>query len=148
MKQDLARLVELYSSMPDEVLQTGLFTFAQTPPKDTSYIVTRPWDAYLPFRRGFKEEPQGPRDSEADRKLIEEINIWVDGGPGIQSHDEHDVDRLDHVTISRNVMPTKGRWQVLGGAGRADVCSTKESLKNTLKGLASAVQLRPWPPRV
>src|SRR6202041_2332303 len=32
MKQDLARLVELYASMPDEVLRTGLFTFAQTPP--------------------------------------------------------------------------------------------------------------------
>jgi hypothetical protein len=47
---------------------------------------------------------------EADRKLIDEIKMWVDGGPGIQSHEEHDVDRLDHVTISRSVMPRKGRW--------------------------------------
>jgi len=37
--------------------------------------------------------------------------MWVDAGPGIQSHDEHDVDRLDHVTISRSVMPRKGRWR-------------------------------------
>ena len=111
MKQDLARLVELYSSMPDEVLRTGLFTFAQTPPEDTSYLVTRLWDRYLPFWRGIKEQPRGPHDPEADRKLIEEINMWVDGGPGIQSHDEHDVDRLDHVTISRSVMPRKGRWR-------------------------------------
>ena len=111
MKQDLARLVELYSSMPDEVLRTGLFTFAQTPPEDTSYLVTRLWDRYLPFWRGIKEQPRGPHDPEADRKLIEEINMWVDGGPGSQSHDEHDVDRLDHVTISRSVMPRKGRWR-------------------------------------
>jgi hypothetical protein len=55
--------------------------------------------------------PQGPRDPEGDRKLIEEIKMWVDGGPDIQSHEEHDVDRLDHVTISRSVMPRKGRWR-------------------------------------
>ena len=98
--------------MADEVLRTGLFTFAQAPPEDTSYLVTRLWDRYLPFWRGFKERPRGPYDPEADGKLIEEINMWVDGGPGIQSRgDGHDVDRLDHVTISRSVMPRKGRWR-------------------------------------
>jgi hypothetical protein len=111
MKQDLARLVELYSSMPADVLRTGLFTFAQTPPEDTSYLVTRLWDKYLPLWRGFKEQPPSPRNPEADKKLIQEINMWVDGAPGIQSHDEHDVDKLDHVTISRSVMPRKGRWR-------------------------------------
>src|SRR5271166_104277 len=105
MKQDLSRLVELYSNMPDEVLRTGLFNFAQQPPEDTSYLVTRLWDRYLPFWRGFKQQPQDSRDPEADRKIVEEINTWVDGGPGIQSHDEDDVDRLDHVIISRRVMP-------------------------------------------
>ncbi len=111
IKQDLARLVELYSTMPDDILKTGLFTFAQTPPEDTSYLVTRLWDKYLPLWRGSKEKPQGPRNPEADRKIIEEINMWVDGAPGIQSHDEHDVDRLNHVIIARNVMPRKGRWR-------------------------------------
>jgi len=111
MKQDLARLVELYSSMPDEVLRTGLFNFARTPPEDTSYLVTRLWDRYLPSWRGLKDQPHGPRDPEAERKMIKEINTWVDGGPGIQSHDEHDVDKLDHVTISRSVIPRKGRWR-------------------------------------
>lgn len=111
MKQDLSRLVELYSNMPDEVLRTGLFNFAQQPPEDTSYLVTRLWDRYLPFWRGFKQQPQDSRDPEADRKIVEEINTWVDGGPGIQSHDEDDVDRLDHVIISRRVMPRKGRWR-------------------------------------
>lgn len=111
MKQDLARLVELYSSMPDEVLKTGLLTFAQTPPEDTSYLVTRLWDRYLPLWRGFKEKPQAPRDPEGDKQIIEEINMWIDGGPDIQPHDEHDVDKLHHVIISRSVMPRKGRWR-------------------------------------
>jgi hypothetical protein len=66
---------------------------------------------YLPFWRGFKEQPHGSHDPEADRKIVEEINMWVDGGPSIQSHEEHDVDKLDHVTISRSVMPRKGRWR-------------------------------------
>jgi hypothetical protein len=111
MKQDLARLVDVYSGMPDEVLRTGLFTFARTPPEDTSYLVTRLWDKYLPLWRGFKEQPQSPCDPDADKKIIEEINMWVDGGPGMQSHDEHDVDKLDHVTIKRSVMARKGRWR-------------------------------------
>jgi hypothetical protein len=110
MKQDLSRLVELYSGLPEETLKTGLFTFAQTPPEDTSYLVTRLWDKYLPFWRGSKDTPKGPRDPEADRKIIEEINRWVEG-PDVQSHDEHDVDKLDHVTITRSVLPRKGRWR-------------------------------------
>jgi hypothetical protein len=115
MKQDLARLVELYGHMPDEVLSAGLFTFAKTPPEDTSYLVTRLWDRYLPLWRRSMQEPQNPSDPETDRKIIEEINMWVDGGPGIQSHDEHDVDRLDHVTISRTVMSRKGRFRRFSG---------------------------------
>jgi hypothetical protein len=111
MKQDLARLVELYSSMPDEVLKTGLYTFALTPPEDTSYLVTRLWDKYLSLWRGLRNKPHAKRDPDADRRMIEEINKWVEGGPSIQSHDEHDVDRLDHVTISRGVMARKGRWR-------------------------------------
>lgn len=111
MKQDLARLVELYSNLPEKVLKTGLFTFAQTPPEDTSYLVTRLWDKYLPLWRGLKEKPQEPHDPEADRKIIEEINMWVDGASEVQSQDEHDVDGLDAVVIRRSVMPRKGRWR-------------------------------------
>ncbi len=111
MKLDLARLVEHYSGLPDEVLKTGLFTFAQTPPEDTNYLVTRLWDKYLPLWRRIKEKSRGPRNPEADKSIVEEINRWVDGGPDIISHDQHDVDRVDHVTITRSVMPRKGRWR-------------------------------------
>ncbi len=110
LKQDLSRLVELYSHLPDETLKTGLFTFARTPPEDMSYLVTRLWDNYLPFWRRSKDAPKGPRDPEADRTIIEEINRWVDGSD-TQSHDEHDADKLDHVTIARSVLARKGRWR-------------------------------------
>jgi hypothetical protein len=46
--------------------------------EDTSYLVMRLWDRYLPLWRGFKEQPQGPPDPEADRKLIER-NQYVGG---------------------------------------------------------------------
>jgi len=111
LKQDLARLNEHYSSMPEVILKTGLFTFARTPPEDTSFLITRLWDRYLPLWRGFKEPHHRPRDPEADKKIIAEIKKWVDGGPDVQPHDEYDVDRLDHVTISRSVMARKGKWR-------------------------------------
>jgi hypothetical protein len=46
--------------------------------EDTSYLVMRPWDRYLLLWRGFKEQPQGPPDPEADRKPMER-NQYVGG---------------------------------------------------------------------
>jgi hypothetical protein len=48
LKADLKRLNEHYLQLPKEVLEQGLYTFAQFPPDDSSYLTTRLWDAYLP----------------------------------------------------------------------------------------------------
>lgn len=107
MKHDLARLVEHYAGMPPGVLDAGLYTFAQTPPEETSYLVTRLWDRYLPLWRGFRNKPQVQRDAEADKKVIEEINTWVDKAQDVYLGSEHGVDSADHVVIRRSVMPRK-----------------------------------------
>jgi hypothetical protein len=111
LKRDMARLVDYYSALPDEVQRTGLFTFAQTPPEDSSFLVTRLWDKYLPSWRSFKNQPKEKLDPDDEKKLVEEINQWIDGAPGTHPHNEHTVDKLDHVIIARNVLPRKGRWR-------------------------------------
>jgi hypothetical protein len=111
LKQDLSRLVDRYAALPEEVQRTGLITFAHTPPDDTSFLVTRLWDVYLPGWRAFRDYKRPQSNPEEDKKLVQEINRWVDGAGGVVSHNEHDVDKLDHVPIVRRVQARKGRWR-------------------------------------
>lgn len=111
LKEDLARLVERYAALPEDVRRSGLITFAHTPTDDTSFLVTRLWDIYLPGWRAFRDYRKPEGDPEEEKKLVEEINRWVDGAPGMVSHNEHDVDELDRVTIARRVKVRKGRWR-------------------------------------
>jgi hypothetical protein len=55
LKADLANLNAYYSALPDEVKRSGLHRFASSPPDDTSFLVTRLWDRYLPSWRQSKE---------------------------------------------------------------------------------------------
>ena len=49
---------------------------------------------------------------EHQQKLVEEINKFADDkNPEVVSHDEHDVSKLDHVTIKRSVLARKGKWR-------------------------------------
>jgi len=52
------------------------------------------------------------RHPEHQQKLVEEINKFADDeNPEVVSHDEHDVSKLDHVTIKRSVLARKGKWR-------------------------------------
>ena len=63
-----------HESLPEDVLKTGLIHFAAYPPEDTSFLVTRLWDKYLPRWREIKDMPKPPRDPEEEKRLVEEIN--------------------------------------------------------------------------
>src|SRR5882672_101531 len=109
-KEDLKKLDTYYSAMPEEVLKTGLINFAGTPPDDTGFLITRLWDKYLPRWREIKAAPKKPRDPEADKKLIEELKQMSDS-PDLKPHDEHDMDKINYVTVIKDVKVRKGKWQ-------------------------------------
>jgi hypothetical protein len=109
-KQELKKLNERYSALPEDVLKTGLINFAKAPPDDASFLTTRLWDKYLPRWREINAKPKGPRDPEADKKLIEELNQMSDS-PDLKRHDERNIDKIDYVTVIRHVRPRKGKWQ-------------------------------------
>ena len=109
-KEELRRLNECYSALPEEDLKTGLINFAKHPPDDTSFLTTRLWGKYLPRWREIKEKPREPRDPESEKRLIEELNRMSDS-PELQPHDERDSDKLDYFTVIKNVRMRKGKWQ-------------------------------------
>jgi len=109
-KEDLKKLDAHYSALPDEVLASGLINFAATPPDDRSFLITQLWDKYLPRWREIKARPKHPRDPEADKKLIEEINTMTDS-PDLRPHDESDMEKINYVTIIKSVKLRKGKWR-------------------------------------
>lgn len=110
LKEDLAKLVARYESLPEEVLKTGLIHFAAHPPEDAAtFLTTRLWDKHLPRWREIAAAPKPPRDLEEERRLVEEINRQTDS-PELEPHDEEDIDKMDYATVRRWVYPQKGRW--------------------------------------
>ena len=53
-------------------------------------------------------EPDNP---DYQKKTVEMVNSFDDQAPGVHPHDEHDVDKLDHMTVKRMVYPKKGKWR-------------------------------------
>jgi hypothetical protein len=109
LKAEMKKLVEHYSRLPESDLDSGLINFAAYPPDETGFLTTRLWDKYLPGWRG-KVSYIDHNDPDYNKKTIDMINSYDDTAPGVHSHDEHDVDKLHHVTVKRMVYPKKGKW--------------------------------------
>jgi hypothetical protein len=109
-KEDLRKLNEHYSALPEEILKTGLINFAAAPPEDTNFLVTRLWDKYLPLWREIRTKRKPRREPEEEKKLLEELKQMSDS-PDLTSHDERDSDKLDYCTVIRSVRARKGKWR-------------------------------------
>ncbi len=58
--EELKRLVEYYSAMPEDERKTGLINFAKCPPDDPSFLTTKLWDKYLPRWREINAQSKAP----------------------------------------------------------------------------------------
>ena len=109
LKTDLKKLDEHYSALPESELRKGLMGFATYPPDETEFLTTRLWDKYLPRWRE-KVSYMESDNPDYQKKTLEMVNSFGDQAPGVHPHDEHDVDKLDHMTVKRMVYPKKGKW--------------------------------------
>jgi hypothetical protein len=109
LKADLKRLNEHYLQLPEEVLEQGLYTFAQFPPDDSSYLTTRLWDAYLPNWRSASPNKVDvpPQIQEALKGLIDKYRNKSKPVPGDRNVS---IGELDFVEISKKVSPAKGSY--------------------------------------
>jgi hypothetical protein len=67
------------------------------------------WDKYLPPWRQIKAQPRRKRDSEEEKRILEEVR-QLSESPDLRSHDERDVDRVNYVKLERSVHIKKGKW--------------------------------------
>lgn len=108
-KEDMKKLVEYYSALPEDVLETGLNHFAAHPPDDTSFLTTRLWDKYLPRWRSYNDAPKGKPDLEEHKRIIDEIKRMT-GSPERHAPNLADLDEVQAVYLEREMKPRKGKW--------------------------------------
>lgn len=111
LKEDMHKLDGYYSSQPEDIRAQGLFNFGSWPPED-DFLTTRLWDTYLPRWREIKHSKGRPNlnDPDYQKRTLDRLKQLTDSDD-LQSHDKHDIDELNFVTVQRMVSPRKGKWR-------------------------------------
>jgi len=108
LKADLKRLDELYHQLPKETLEKGFYSFAPFPPDDSSYLITRLWDAYLPdWRKNSKNVV------EVSQKIKEALkDRWDKCQNALPAAHQTVVntDDLAFAQMSQRIKPMKGDY--------------------------------------
>lgn len=113
LKADLRKLDDHYSALSDDVKQTGFHRFADCPPEDTSYLVTRLWDKHLPDWRSLKQQKK-PIDHSKDKEIIAQLNR-IEEAARSSDPDEHlPINEMQFAQYERNPMRKKGKWDRFG----------------------------------
>jgi hypothetical protein len=111
LKEDLRKLDEHYSKLPPDVVEKGFYHYALMPPEDTSFLVTRLWDKYLPLWRAHRDLPN-LNDPAIQADIMKQVKKFDPDAPGVTAHDEEDLDKLQFVTIARKVRAQRGKWRM------------------------------------
>jgi hypothetical protein len=108
VKADLKRLHERYSELPLETREKGLYTFAQFPPDDSSFLTTRLWDAYLPdWRKNSKNVVDVPEHIK--EALAELMRKYQEAAPASDAGAVTTKD-LAFAQLTRSIKPLKGDY--------------------------------------
>ncbi len=107
LKEDLKRLDEYYSALPTEEFNQGLNHFARNPPLDTTFLITRLWDTYLPKWR--TSGPPPVVNEQIQKALLEIVNKIKDSSK--PSGGANSIEELSYVTMENKIHLRKGKWR-------------------------------------
>jgi hypothetical protein len=110
LKEDLGKLDQHYSSLPDEVKVRGLHAFANVPPADSSFLVTRLWDKHLPAWRKQLGRPSVTSSKEEQKALVDLLNRFGKESHPINPPSQVTSENTDFIQIERSIFRTKGKW--------------------------------------
>jgi len=111
LKADLARLDAHYDAFPDEVKKRGVMSFAHYPPHDDKFLVTKLWDKHMAKHWRKQETKPAPKpDSEASKKIMEEMRKFREEGTPMADGSRLSSDKADQMIIERKVLGRKGKW--------------------------------------
>jgi hypothetical protein len=111
LKDDLAKLDAHYSALPVDVRERGVMAFAQDPPPNTDFLVTRLWDRFLPRWRQNRAFERSP---DRDAKILEAIKEMerAERLTGDAARDV-DTDSAGFVMRRMRVPARRGKWRIV-----------------------------------
>jgi hypothetical protein len=110
LKQELQKIDEYYSQLPEEEKEKGLFAIAPNPPEDDSFLVTRLWDLYLPrWRSNLQNKINLTPEEEAS--LIKQVKEMRDAKP-VSSIEQYGVDfkNPENLSLQAKISHRRGKW--------------------------------------
>lgn len=110
LKDDLVKLDEHYSQLPDEVKVRGIMSFASCPPHE-GFLTTRLWDRFM--RSDWRIKSDIPRSKESDAKLvghIKQLAVAAEQQRTTQSLSGKDD---DFMLIQKFVPVRMGKWRLI-----------------------------------
>jgi len=114
-KNDLAKLDQYYSALPEETKLRGVTTFAFIPPEDTSFLVTCMWDKYMASTwRDIKTKKFDGTDKinpETEKAISEKITRFAKEAQPIDHSSLENSDDANNMVIKRMVSARKGKWR-------------------------------------
>jgi hypothetical protein len=110
LKADLRKLDSHYDALPEEIKTQGLVRFANYPPTDGDFLVTRLWDAHMAprWRQQATRKDEGPRKMPSG--FIEEMKRFETEGIPVSGETRVDSDAADRILVKRKVYIRKGKW--------------------------------------
>jgi hypothetical protein len=109
LKADLRKLDEHYSAHPEDVKIRGLSSFADYPPTDTGFLVTRLWDLYFPNWRLKADKRE--LSKELQDVLMNLVKKIEHESRAINPERLPTISEADYVQMQRSVMFRKGKWR-------------------------------------
>jgi len=113
LKADLRKLDDYYSALSEEEKRTGFHKFADCPPEDTAFLVTRLWDKHLPDWRRLKAQKTEP-DQSKHKDLVALLDRIEREAQSSDPSTRISEEETQYVTLIRNVMRKKGKWNRFG----------------------------------
>jgi hypothetical protein len=113
LKADLHKLDDHFWALPDDVKRTGFHNFADCPPEDASFLVTKLWDKHLPDWRKLKAQRK-PIDHSKDKELIAELNQIEKAAASSDTAETLSVEETQFVQFLRTPRRGKGKWDRYG----------------------------------
>jgi hypothetical protein len=107
LKEDMRRLDEHYSALPEEIREQGVMRFAADPPDDTTFLTTRLHEQFLP---GWRKRHDTKTPTESAEKLIREVR---DAAEAPTAAEDVPLDDAQFVLFERRIPVRMGKWRVV-----------------------------------
>jgi len=109
LKEDLGKLNSHYDTLPSEVKEKGIMSFAGYPPKDRDSLVSKIWDTSFPEWRKRDETNYAEKNIKHD-KIIDHVKKIAES-PVLSSEEaDFDTSKADSILLKRKTRIKKGSW--------------------------------------